>query len=92
VAKTPFTGEFAEPGRRRGDWSPLIDDGEVVGRALRTQTDIKPVYVSVGHRIGLEQATALTLTLAGRFRLPETIRAADSLSRRALRDGPEAGG
>ena len=87
VAKTPFTAGYPPPGRLRGGWSSLTEGDEVLGRAVRTQTDVKPVFVSVGHRIGLAEATALTLRLSGRFRLPETTRAADSLSRRALRDG-----
>lgn len=85
VAKTPFTGEFEPPGNQRGAWSPLIEDGEVLGRVVRTQTGVKPVFVSVGHRIGLAEATAVTLRLSGRYRLPETTRRADLLSREALR-------
>jgi deoxyribonuclease V len=84
VAKTPFTGTYADPGLRRGDWSELVEDGEVLGRVLRTQPGVKPVFVSVGHRIGLDQATALTLALAVQYRLPETTRRADHLSRSEL--------
>jgi deoxyribonuclease V len=84
VAKTPFTATFAEPGPHRGEWSPLLDDGEVLGRVVRTQNRVKPVFVSVGHRISLDEATALTLAVS-RYRLPETTRRADSLSRAALR-------
>ncbi|WP_240742225.1 endonuclease V [Micromonospora zingiberis] len=88
VAKTPFVADYAEPGVRRGDWSPLRDGDEVLGRVLRTQTGVKPVFVSVGHRTRLDQATALTLDLSPRYRLPEVIRRADFLSRQALRTGP----
>lgn len=87
VAKTPFLAEFAEPDRQRGAWSPLLDGDEVLGRVVRTQTGVKPVFVSVGHRIGLDEATDLTLRLCRGFRLPETTRRADSLSRQALRWG-----
>lgn len=83
VAKTAFIGAFDEPGSRRGDWSALVDGGETVGRVVRTQDGVKPVFVSVGHRAGIEEAAELTLRLA-RFRLPETTRQADQLSRRAL--------
>ncbi|MGW4397723.1 endonuclease V [Amycolatopsis nivea] len=86
VAKTPFTFSYAQPGPLRGDWSPLLDGTEVVGRALRTRPDVKPVFVSVGHRIGLAEACAATLALAPDYRLPETTRRADSLCRRALAD------
>lgn len=85
VAKTPFVGTYADPGPRRGDWSSTLDGEEVLGRALRTQTGVKPVFVSVGHRIDLVEATDLTVRLCRRYRLPEPIRAADSLSRAALR-------
>ncbi|MFC9326287.1 endonuclease V [Kitasatospora sp. NPDC057015] len=94
VAKTPFTFTFTAPEPERGSWAPLLDapaDGEqgergteVVGRAVRTRTGVKPVFVSVGHRIGLDEATASTLHLARDFRQPETTRRADSLCRRAL--------
>jgi len=85
VAKSPFVGTFSEPGERRGGWSPLAEDGETLGRVLRTQTGIRPVFVSVGHRISLDQATDLTLTLSRRYRIPEATRQADILSREALR-------
>lgn len=84
VAKTPFTAAHDEPGPGRGDWAPLTDGGEVLGRVLRTQPKVKPVFVSVGHRVDLDTATALTLALSPRYRLPETTRHADHLSRRTL--------
>lgn len=87
VAKTPFMATYADPGLRRGDWSPLIDGGEVLGRVLRTRPGVKPVFVSVGHRIDLDEATDLTLRLSHKFRIPEAIRSADFLSREALRRG-----
>jgi deoxyribonuclease V len=85
VAKTAFTTVFADPGRRRGDWSELTDGADVLGRAVRTQTDVKPVFVSVGNRIGLDDASDLTVRLSGRYRIPEPTRQADIVSRRALR-------
>lgn len=86
VAKQSLVGEYAEPGPERGDWSAIRDGGEVVGRALRTRPGVKPVFVSVGHRVSLAAATDLALHLAPAYRLPETTRRADHLSRQALRD------
>nr|WP_243866439.1 endonuclease V [Actinophytocola oryzae] len=85
VAKTPI-GEYEAPADTRGARTPLVDGGEEVGAAVRTQPRVKPVFVSVGHRIDLDTACALSLTLAPRFRLPETTRQADHLSRRTLRN------
>ncbi len=84
VGKTRLVGAYDEPGGGRGDWSPVGDGGQVVGRALRTQTGVRPVFVSVGHRADLDTACALTLRLAPRYRLPETTRRADRLSRVTL--------
>ncbi|GGK87527.1 endonuclease V [Streptomyces flaveus] len=85
VAKNPFTFAYEEPDAPRGSSSPLLAGEEEVGRALRTQQDVKPVFVSVGHRVSLDNACAHTLRLAPRFRLPETTRRADALCRKALK-------
>jgi deoxyribonuclease V len=90
VAKNPYAFTCEEPGPHRGDSAPLLDDTpdgpEEVGCALRTQDGVKPVYVSAGHRVSLGAARAHTLNLARRYRLPETTRHADALSRRVLRE------
>lgn len=90
MAKSAFIGTFEEPGERRGEWSPLTEEGETLGRVLRTQTGVRPVFVSVGHRVGLEQAAELTLALSPRYRSPEATRQADILSRKALRESGAA--
>ncbi|MFD6358876.1 endonuclease V [Streptomyces roseolus] len=86
VAKNPFAFSYEQPGAARGDFAPLLAEGEEVGRALRTQRGIKPVFVSVGHRISLDNACAHTLALSPRYRIPETTRHADALCRRALEE------
>ncbi|NYI06018.1 deoxyribonuclease V [Allostreptomyces psammosilenae] len=92
VGKTRLVGEHAEPGAAPGDGADLVHEGEVVGRVLRTQRGVKPVYVSAGHRIGLDAACRHVLATAPRYRLPETTRQADALCRQALREaGTESG-
>lgn len=86
VAKNPFTFAYEQPGARRGEASALVaGQGEEVGRALRTQDAVKPVFVSVGHRVSLDNACAHVLRLTPSYRLPESTRRADSLCREALR-------
>ncbi|GHG42505.1 MULTISPECIES: deoxyribonuclease V [Amycolatopsis] len=85
VGKTRLVGTHAAPAFARGAAEPLVDGGEVVGAVLRTRDGVKPVYVSAGHRIDLAHACRLTLALTPRYRLPETTRHADRLSRAALR-------
>ncbi|MEU7057675.1 endonuclease V [Streptomyces sp. NPDC046197] len=86
VAKNPFTFSYEEPAAARGSASPLLADTEEVGRALRTRHGVKPVYVSVGHRVSLDNACGHTLALTPAYRLPETTRRADALCRRALQE------
>ncbi|MBC6447131.1 endonuclease V [Actinokineospora xionganensis] len=78
-------GDHEPPARQRGSWTALIDGTDEVGRALRTQDGVKPIFVSVGHRIDLDTATALVLRLSRKYRQPETTRAADQLCRQALK-------
>ncbi|MEU1733311.1 endonuclease V [Streptosporangium sp. NPDC020145] len=84
VGKTAFVGSYSAPGTTRGSWSDLVLDGEVVGRVLRTRDGVKPVFVSVGHRVDLETACHNVLALTPRHRLPETTRISDRLSRMGL--------
>ncbi len=75
--KTRLLGEHQEPDITRGAVAPLIDNNEVIGNVLRTQTDINPIYVSIGHRISLSTACEWVLKLAPKYRLPQTTRMAD---------------
>ena len=84
VGKTVLVGTWDEPAAQRGAWTVLRDGAETVGRVLRTQDGVRPVFVSVGHRMSLANATARVLATTTRFRLPETTRQADRLCRAAL--------
>ena len=53
---------------------------ETVGVALRTRARVKPVYVSVGHRITLDEAASLALSLSPTYKIPEPTRLAHTLS------------
>jgi deoxyribonuclease V len=80
IGKTRLCGTFREPPDRRGAWTPLEDRGEVVGAVLRTRMGVKPLFVSVGHRIALETAVDWVMRCAPRYRLPETTRQAHRLA------------
>ncbi len=76
VAKSLFVGTHDPVPDEVGAWTPLRHRGEVVGAALRTRPGVSPVYVSVGHKIDLPGAIALTLRCGGKTRVPETTRQA----------------
>jgi deoxyribonuclease V len=63
-----------EPDEQKGSWTPLTDKGEVIGAVVRTRDRVRPVFVSVGHRIDLEAAVSLVLECTTRYRLPEPTR------------------
>jgi len=82
-AKSRLIGNFDEPGRRKSNSSPLVDGDEVIGAVLRTRTNVKPVFVSVGHKCTLEDAIRIVLECTTRYRLPEPSRLAHQLVSKA---------
>jgi deoxyribonuclease V len=78
-AKTRLVGEAGDCAPKRGDSAPLTIGSETVGIVLRTQDNVKPVYVSPGHLISAETACMWVLRTSRRYRLPEPIRAANNL-------------
>ncbi|MDQ3817899.1 MAG: deoxyribonuclease V [Acidobacteriota bacterium] len=85
-AKSVLVGKYEEPDRELGSWTELVDKGEVVGAAVRTKTNVQPIYVSPGHLIDLQSAIELTLACNGGYRQPEPTRRAHLLVN-ALRRG-----
>jgi deoxyribonuclease V len=77
IAKSLFVGKFDEPRTPAGSTSPLIDKGEIIGRVVRTQDGVRPIFVSVGHRVDLDSATQLALACGTSYRIPEPTRQAD---------------
>lgn len=80
VAKSRFIGEYEELSPEKGQWQPLIHEGETIGVVLRSRTNVKPIYVSIGHRISLPTAIDYVMGCLTKYRLPETTRWADKLA------------
>lgn len=80
AAKSLLIGTHDPVPQRRGSWRPLVDKAELIGAALRTRVGVRPMYVSIGHRISLETAIGYVLQLTPRYRLPETTRHAHRLA------------
>ncbi|MGD8723275.1 MAG: deoxyribonuclease V [Desulfobacterales bacterium] len=81
-AKTKLIGDYREPQRTKGSTARLVDAGETIGAVVRTRTGIKPVFVSIGHRMDLDSCIRIVLKSCRRYRLPEPLRRADHLSRK----------
>ena len=77
VAKSRLIGKFDEPNLAAGSRSTLIDRGEPIGTVLRTRDNVKPIFVSVGHKIDVDSAVELVMSCVTKYRIPEPTRVAD---------------
>ena len=73
-AKSRLCGRYTEPDSEQGAYTHLRDKTEVIGAVVRTRTNVRVVYVSIGHRISLDSARIWTLACCRGYRLPETTR------------------
>lgn len=80
-AKSLLVGHYQPVGEAIGDWSPLQDKEETIGAVLRTRAKVKPMFISPGHKISLESSIKFVLACGRGYRLPETTRLADKLSK-----------
>jgi deoxyribonuclease V len=78
-AKSRLCGTHGGLGEQAGSSVALMDGDERIGTVLRTRTGVKPVYVSVGHRVTLGDAERIVRRCVTRFRLPEPARLAHQL-------------
>ena len=85
-AKSRLCGEHRDPPATPGRFAPLIHRGETVGAVLRTRRGIKPVFVSAGHRVTLDDAVRVVMACVQRYRLPEPARLAHIMVTRHRRD------
>ena len=86
-AKSRLCGEHSPAGALRGDGVPLRHQGEEIGAVLTTRDNVKPLYISPGHRMDIATAVRLTLACGRRYRLPEPTRQAHLLTNALRRAG-----
>ena len=75
-AKSLLCGKHEMVAAEQDSYAEIVDNGEVIGAALRTKANTAPVYVSIGHKIDLETAIAWVLRCCRGQRLPEPLRLA----------------
>lgn len=80
VGKRVLVGQHEPVGEEPGSWQPLLHEEETIGAVLRTRRGVKPVVVSVGHRVSLATALYFVQQCTPRYRLPEPIRWAHRLA------------
>jgi deoxyribonuclease V len=75
-AKSVLVGHYVEPPVSKGSVNPLIYQDQEVGAVVRTRRGVKPVFVSIGHKILLKMAVKIILRCSPRYRIPEPLRLA----------------
>jgi deoxyribonuclease V len=75
-AKSRLCGHHDTPGLEPASCAELVDNGEVIGAALRTKLGTNPIYVSIGHKVDLESAIYWVTQCCRGYRLPEPTRLA----------------
>lgn len=90
-AKSKLIGQFEEPSLEKGAYSLLKDKKsiesytrheiqdtryETIGAVVRTRSNVKPVFVSVGNKCLLQDAIEIVLDWTTKYRLPEPTRLA----------------
>ena len=83
-AKNRLSGRYEEPHIAKSSYSYLKYGEETIGAVVRTRRKVKPLFVSIGHRINLQDSINIVLQCCARYRLPETTRRADKLARSKL--------
>ena len=88
IAKRPLLHYAGDLKEHRGAQLPIWHHHKIVGHALRTQDSTKPIYISPGYRVSIQQATDIALALSPHYRLAEPIRTADYIARAFAKGEP----
>jgi deoxyribonuclease V len=84
-AKSRLIGTYKEPNLKKGTYSSLLYEEEIVGVVVRTKDNVKPLFVSPGHRIDIQDSMEIVLACSQRYRIPEPLRMADVISKKMKR-------
>ncbi len=75
-AKKKLVGDYEIPENSRGSYSNLVYKENIIGKVLRTKVHVKPIYISVGNLLILENLSQFVLNCTKKYRLPEPTRLA----------------
>lgn len=75
-AKKILVGDYDPVGNEVGDHTPIVYKGDVVGAVLRTRQNVKPVFISPGHKMDVSSAIEIVMRTCRGYKLPEPTRRA----------------
>lgn len=90
-AKNILTGSHGKLDTEKGSTAALMDDGEKVGFALRSRTNVNPIYVSPGHKLSFQDAYDIVMQVLTKYKLPRTTRLAHRWANKLRKGEVEAG-
>jgi len=90
-AKNILTGTHQELGMEKGATSDLLDEGEKVGLALRSRTNVNPIYISPGHKLSFENTYDILMKVLTKYKLPKTTRLAHCWANKLRKGNVESG-
>ncbi len=82
--KTPLVGTEITVGTSNGQFQPILRECAEAGAVVRTKTNVKPMFLSPGHKIDLSTSVQIILETCRDVRLPGPLRRADHVSRQFL--------
>ena len=80
VAKSRLIGEYESLELEKGSMVSLKSGSEIIGKVIRSRTNVKPLFISVGHKVDLDKCLEIVLNCLTKYRLPETTRWAHKLA------------
>jgi deoxyribonuclease V len=85
-SKRPLWRNHPDPPEEKGTHVFVQDThGGLIGAVVRTKGSVKPVYVTIGHKISIQTAVKITLECSKNYRIPEPLRYAHIMARGRLR-------
>lgn len=78
-AKSRLVGKFSKVEEEKGCYVPLRYKERVVGAVVRTRLRVRPLFISPGNGISLDDSVKIVLECCGKYRMPEPTRQAHLL-------------
>ena len=78
-AKSLLVGKYNQVGEHKGDYVYLRHQNRVIGAVVRTKSKVKPIFISPGYGIMLNDCIKFVLETCSTYRIPEPTRQAHLL-------------
>jgi len=78
-AKSPLVGTYSQVGESKGNYAYLIHQNRIIGAVVRTRSKVKPIFVSPGYGVMLNDCVTFVLETCSKYRIPEPTRQAHLL-------------